>query len=219
MAAGRRAPHADAAGVDAVVRRVGTQPAHGRLAILDLRRVFRLRTEPIADARHRVASRRHRAGRVLVVGTLFPTAPVNPHDERRRRVHVVRHRGQEEVETLVRVPVVDVREIVEITRGQLFLRGRRGIGGRWLGEQTAHDATGGGQLKKRSRQGGEGSGHGRYIAGGQTSGFSRRKQPFPPSRSPNASQGSNPLQNTYKKSLCWHGFRFEKACFRSECQA
>ncbi len=81
MATGRRAPNADPRRVEAVLGGVRTQPVDRRPAIFDLRGIFRLRTESIADARHRVPASGHRLGGVLVIRAVVPAPAVNPDDQ------------------------------------------------------------------------------------------------------------------------------------------
>jgi len=85
VAAGGRAPRPDPFRVKPVPIGVGTQPADGRLAVVDLRRERGLVAEPVVDARHGVPVAQHlrSAGSGLVPAP--PASAVDPHHHRQTR--------------------------------------------------------------------------------------------------------------------------------------
>jgi len=84
MSAGREADRSDAIRIDLILGGVGAQPAHGRLAILDLGWEPGGRAETITDGHGHVAASRHALDRLfqLLAISRFPTSSVNAHDGR-----------------------------------------------------------------------------------------------------------------------------------------
>jgi hypothetical protein len=75
----RLAPGGETRGIEAVLRGVRAQPAHGRLAVFDLRREERFGTHPVLDGRYGVAFRGKPGGLTLLSQTVV-VAPRSAED-------------------------------------------------------------------------------------------------------------------------------------------
>src|SRR5262249_14204571 len=84
MSAPGMSPGADPVGIEIVLGRVSPKPAHGRLAVFDLRRKWRLARKTQFDARHGITVAQKTESRtVLLFSATAPSSSLDPKDNRR----------------------------------------------------------------------------------------------------------------------------------------
>ena len=134
VAAGRGADHADAIGVEPVLRRVGPDPSDRRLAVVDLGRPGRLAAQPVVDRGRGIIAALHEVGDLAQPHRLVarPERPaVDVHDHRQRLAGPGRP-GQEQVERLARILRAGVGDV--LLDPDALRQRRLGVARRLLGE-------------------------------------------------------------------------------------
>ncbi len=155
MAAGRGPDHADAIGVEPVLRRIGPDPSDRRLDVVDLGRPGRLAAQPVVDRGRGIIAAFHQVGDLaqphrLVARPERPAVDVHDHRQRLAAGGALR---QEQVERLARVARAGVRDV--LLDPDTLRQPRRGVALRLLGEASGRprEQQGRHQPSRRSAHG------------------------------------------------------------------